>query len=158
MTQAAIDAVFADERYRRKEYDMIRKTLSAMLIAVTMIAFLASCQITETDTDTETESASAVPPVAVVWLHFPDIEEKPHESIVLMGDDLEKALRYFNGIEFKDAKSQPEEPLTEIYVAVDAVRGYTATYIVDSIGQVWVYIDEDLLWVGVHQRGAKTER
>jgi hypothetical protein len=134
------------------------KALYAMLIVVSMIALLASCQITETDTDTETESATAGTTEAVVWLYFPDLAEKPHESIVLMGDDLEEALRYLNGIELKDANSQPEEPLTEMYVAIDAVRGYTTTYVVDSIGQVWVYIDEDCLWVGVHQRGAKTER
>lgn len=128
------------------------KTLSAMLIVVSMIAFLALCQITETDTNTETESATVGAAEAVVWLYFPDVAEKPHESIVLMGDDLDAALRYLNGIELKDANGQPEEPLTEMYVAVDAVRGYTATYIVDSIGQVWVYIDEDCLWVGVHQQ------
>ena len=125
------------------------KNLYAMLIVVSMIALLASCQITETDTDTETESAA----VGTVWLYFPDLAEKPHESIVLMGDDLDEALRYLNGIDFKDANSQPEEPLTEMYVAVDAVRGYTVTYLVDSTGQVWVYIDEDCLWVGVHQQG-----
>lgn len=137
---------------------MRRKTLSAVLIVVSMIAFLVSCQITETDTDTETESATAGTTEAVVWLYFPDVAEQPHESIVLMGDKLGEALRYLNGIEFKDANGQPEEQLTEMYVAVDVVRGYTATYIVDSIGQVWVYIDEDCLWVGVHQRRAKTER
>lgn len=125
------------------------KNLYAMLIVVSMIALLASCQITETDTDTETESAA----VGTVWLYFPDLAEKPHESIVLMGDDLDEALRYLNGIDFKDANSQPEEPLTEMYVSIDTVRGYTVTYIVDSIGQVWVYIDEDCLWVGVHQQG-----
>ena len=92
---------------------------------------------------------------AVVWLYFPDVAEEPHESIVLMGDDLDKALRYLNGIELKEANRQPEEPPTEMYVAVDAVRGYTATYAVDSIGQVWVYIDEDCLLVGVHQGGAE---
>ena len=134
------------------------KTLSAMLIIVSMIAILASCQITETDTDTETESATVGTTEAVVWLYFPDLSERPHESIVLMGDELENALRYLDGIEFKEANGQPEEPLTEMYVAVDVVRGYTMTYVVDSIGQVWVYIDEDCLWVGVHQRGAKIER
>ena len=134
---------------------MIRKTLSAMLIIVSMIAILASCQTTETDTDTETESATVGTANAVVWLYLPDVAKKPHESIVLMGDELGEALSYLNGIEFKDANSQPEEPLTEMYVAVNAVRGYTVTYIVDSIGQVWVYIDEDCLWVGVHQRGAR---
>ena len=133
---------------------MRTKTLSAMLIVVSMIALLASCQITET----ETELAAVCKAEAVVWLYFPDLEEKPHESIVLMGDDLDKAISYLNGIEFNDANRQPEEPLTEMYIAVDAVRGYTVTYIVDSIGQVWVYIDEDCLWVGVHQRRAKTER
>ena len=141
---------------------MKRKTLSAVLIVVSMIAFLAliccTRQITETDTDTETESATVGTAESVVWLYFPDLSEKPHESIVLMGDDLDKAIRYLNGIELKDANGQPEEPLTEMYIAVDAVRGYTVTYIVDSIGQVWVYIDEDCLWVGVHQRRAKTER
>lgn len=132
------------------------KNLSAMLIVVSMIAFLVSCQITETDTDTETESATVCTTKAVVWLYFPDLAEKPYESIVLMGDDLDEALRYLNGIvEITDANRQPEEPLTEMYVTVDAVRGYTVTYIVDSIGQVWVYIDEDCLWVGVHQRGAR---
>ena len=81
---------------------MREKTLSAMLIVVSMIAFLASClllgctrQITETDTDTETESAAVGTAEAVVWLYFPDLD-KPHESIVLMGDDLDKALRYLN--------------------------------------------------------------
>lgn len=131
------------------------KTLSAMLIIVSMIAILASCQTTETDTDTETESATVGTANAVVWLYLPDVAKKPHESIVLMGDELGEALRYLNGIEFKDANSQPEEPLTEMYVAVNAVRGYTVTYIVDSIGQVWVYIDEDCLGVGVHQRWAR---
>lgn len=130
---------------------MVRRTLSAMLIVVSMIAFMASCQIAETDTDTETESATVGTAEAVVWLYFPDLE-KPHESIVLMGDELGEVLRYLNGIEFKDANGQPEEPLTEMYVAVDAVRGYTATYLVDSVGQVWVYIDEDCLGVGVHHR------
>ena len=125
------------------------KTLSAMFIAVSMIAFMGSCQITENET---TDVATTE---AVVWMYFPDLADKPHESIVLMGDDLDKALLYLNGIEFNDANSQPEEPLTEMYVAVDAVRGYTTTYLVDSIGQVWVYIDEDCIWVGVHQRGAK---
>lgn len=141
---------------------MKEKTLSAMLIAVSMIAFISSCrlldctlQITETDTDTETESATVGTAEAVVWLYFPDVAEEPHESIVLMGDDLDKALRYLNGIELKEANRQPEEPPTEMYVAVDAVRGYTATYAVDSIGQVWVYIDEDCLLVGVHQGGAE---
>jgi hypothetical protein len=133
----------------------MRKTLYAMLIAVSMIAFLSSCQITETDMDTETESATVGADSAAVWLYFPDIAEKPHESIVLMGDELGNALRYLNGIEFKDTNSQPEEPLTEMYVAVDAVRGYTMTYLVDSIGQVWAYIDEDCLWVGIHQCGAR---
>lgn len=131
------------------------KTLSAMLIIVSMIAIMASCQITETDTDTETESATVVPTEAVVWLYFPDLEEKPHESIVLMGDDLGEALRYLNGIEFKEANGQPEEPLTEMYVAVDVVRGYTTTYVVDSTGRVWMYIDEDCFGVGVHQRWAR---
>lgn len=126
------------------------KTLSVMLIVVSMIAFMASCQITETDTDTENESAEAI-----VWLYFPDLAEKPHESIVLMGDELGDALRYINGIEFMDANGQPEEPMTEMYVAVDTVRGYTMTYVVDSVGQVWVYIDEDCLWVGIHQCGAR---
>ena len=135
--------------------DMLSKTLSAILIAVSMITLLASCQITETDTDTETESATVGAAESVVWLYFPDLAEKPHESIVLMGDDLDKAIRYLNGIEFKDANRQPEEPLTEMYVSVDAVRGYTVTYIVDSVGQVWAYIDEDCIWVGVHQRGEK---
>ena len=134
------------------------KNLYAMLIVVSMIALLASCKITETDMDTETESATVGTAEAVVWLYFPDVAEKPHESIVLMGDDLDEALRYLNGIDFKDANSQPEEPMTEMYVSIDTVRGYTVTYIVDSIGQVWVYIDEDCLWVGVHQRGAKIER
>lgn len=137
---------------------MRRKTLSAVLIVVSMIAFLVSCQITETDTDTETESAAVGTAEAVVWLYFPDLSDKPHESIVLMGDDLDEAIRYLNGIEFKDAFGQPEEPLTEMYVSIDTERGYTVTYIVDSVGQVWVYIDEDCLWVGVHQRRAKTER
>ncbi len=135
--------------------------LSAMLIFVSMLALLASCcllgctrQNTETDTDTETESATVGTAEAVVWLYFPDLSEKPHESIVLMGDDLEKALRYLNGIvEIADANGYPEEPLTEMYLSIDAVRGYTVTYIVDSVGQVWVYIDEDCLWVGVHQGG-----
>lgn len=131
------------------------KTLSAMLIIVSMIAILASCQITETDTDTETESATVGTTEAVVWLYFPDLEEKPHESIVLMGDDLGEALRYLNGIEFKEANGQPEEPQTEMYVAVDVVRGYTTTYVVDSTGQVWMYIDEDCFGVGVHQRWAR---
>ena len=138
---------------------MIRKTISAMLIVVSMIAFLAllGCtrQITETDTDTETESATVGTANAVVWLYLPDVAKKPHESIVLMGDDLGEALRYLNGIEFKDANSQPEEPLTEMYVAVNAVRGYTVTYIVDSIGQVWVYIDEDCLGVGHPNAGRR---
>ena len=136
---------------------MIRKTISAMLIVVSMIAFLAllGCtrQITETDTDTETESATVGTAETVVWLYFPDLSERPYESIVLMGDELGDALRYLNGIEFKDANGYPEEPMTEMYVAVDAVRGYTVTYLVDSTGQVWVYIDEDCLWVGVHQQG-----
>jgi hypothetical protein len=126
------------------------KILYAMLIVVSMFTFLASCQITETDTDTETESATVGTAEAVVWLYFPDME-KPHESIVIMGDDLDKTLRDLNSIEFKDANGQPKEPLTEMYVAIDAVRGYTVTYIVDSIGQVWVYIDEDCLWVGFYQ-------
>lgn len=130
------------------------KTLSAMLIIVSMIAFMASCQIAETDMDTETESATVGTTEAVVWLYFPDLSERPHESIVLMGDDLGEALRYLNGIEFKEANGQPEEPLTEMYVAVDVVRGYTTTYVVDSTGQVWMYIDEDCLGVGIHQRGA----
>lgn len=138
---------------------MIRKNISAMLIVVSMIAFLAllGCtrQITETDTDTETESATVGTANAVVWLYLPDVEKKPHESIVLMGDELGEALRYINGIEFKDANSQPEEPLTEMYVAVNAVRGYTVTYIVDSIGQVWVYIDEDCLGVGHPNAGRR---
>jgi hypothetical protein len=137
---------------------MRRKTLSAMLIVVSMIAFLAllgcTCQITETDTDTENESATVGTAETVVWLYFPDFSGRPHESIVLMGDDLDEALRYLNGIEFKDANRRPEEPITEMYVAADAVRGYTVTCLVDSIGQVWVYIDEDCLWVGVHQCGA----
>jgi hypothetical protein len=136
---------------------MIRKTLSAMLIVVSMIAFLAllgcTCQITETDTDTE--SATVGTTASAVWLYFPDLEKRPYESIVLMGDDLDNALRHLDGIEFKDADGQPEEPLTEMYVAVDAVRGYTMTYLVDSAGHIWVYIDEDGLWVGVHQCGAK---
>ena len=137
---------------------MMKKILSAVLIVVLAFAFLAlidhsTRQITETDTDTETESATVGTTEAVVWLYFPDLSERPYESIVLMGDDLGEALRYLNGIEFKDADSQPEEPMTEMYVAVDADRGYTVTYIVDSIGQVWVYIDEDCLWVGVHQQG-----
>lgn len=136
---------------------MKRKTLSAVLIVLSMIAFLASCQITETDTDTETESATVGTAEAVVWLYFPDLAEKPHESVVLVGDDLDNTLRYLNGIEFRDANGQPEEPLTEMYVAVDAVRGYTVTYLVDNIGQVWVYIDEDCLWTGVHHSGAKAE-
>ena len=136
---------------------MRTKTISAMLIVVSMIALLASCQITETDTDTETESATVGTAEAVVWLYLPDLSEKPHESIVLMGDDLDKALRYLNGIELKDSNSQPEEPLTEMYVSIDTVRGYTVTYIVDSVGQVWVYIDEDCLWVGVQKRGANAE-
>ena len=136
---------------------MLRKTLSAMLIVISMIALLASCQITETDTDTETESAAVGTAEAVVWLYFPDLSDKPHESIVLMGDDLDEAIRYLNGIELKDANGKPEEPLTEMYIAVDAVRGYTMTYIVDSVGQVWVYIDEDCLWVGVQKRGANAE-
>lgn len=139
---------------------MIIKILSAILIVVSAFAFLAlldhrTRSITETDTDTETESATVGTTEAVVWLYFPDLEEKPHESIVLMGDDLGEALHYLNGIEFKDANGQPEEPLTEMYVAIDAVRGYTVTYVVDSIGQVWVYIDEDCFGVGIHQRGAK---
>ena len=133
------------------------KTLYAMLIVVSMIAFLSSCQITETDTDTETETESATVGTAetVVWLYFPDLSERPYESIVLMGDKLGEALHYLNGIEFKDANSQPEEPLTEMYVAVNAVRGYTVTYIVDSIGQVWVYIDEDCLGVGHPNAGRR---
>ena len=134
---------------------MSAKTLSAILIVISMIAFLASCQITETDADTETELATVGTANAVVWLYFPDLAEKQHESIVLMGDDLGEALRYLNGIEFKDADSQPEEPMTEMYVAVDTVRGYTMTYVVDSTGQVWMYIDEDCLWVGVHNSEAK---
>ena len=136
---------------------MLRKTLSAMLIVISMIALLASCQITETDTDTDAESSAVGTAEAVVWLYFPDLSDKPHESIVLMGDDLDEAIRYLNGIELKDAKSQPEEPLTEMYVSIDTVRGYTMTYIVDSVGQVWVYIDEDCLWVGVQKRGANAE-
>lgn len=136
---------------------MRTKTISAMLIVVSMIALLASCQITETDTDTETELATVGTTESVVWLYFQELEEKPHESIVLMGDDLDEAIRYLNGIELKDANGQPEEPLTEMYIAVDAVRGYTVTYIVDSVGHVWVYIDEDCLWVGVQKRGAKAE-
>ena len=136
---------------------MIRKILSAILIVVSIIAFLALfCrmrQITETDMDTETETATVGTTEAVVWLYFPDLSERPYESIVLMGDELGDALRYLNGIEFKDANGYPEEPMTEMYVAVDAVRGYTVTYLVDSTGQVWVYIDEDCLWVGVHQQG-----
>jgi hypothetical protein len=124
------------------------KTLYAMLIAVSMIAFLSSCQITETDMVTETESATVGTAETVVWLFFPDVAEKPQESIVLMGDELGDALNYLNGIEFKDANGCPEEPLTEMYVAADAVRGYTVTYLVDSIGQVWVFIDEDCIWVG----------
>lgn len=131
------------------------KTPSAMLIIASMIAILASCQTTETDTDTETESATVGTDSDAVWLYFPDLSERPHESIVLTGDDLGEALLYLNGIEFKDADSQPEEPMTEMYVAVDADRGYTVTYIVDSFGQVWLYIDEDCLGVGIHQRGAK---
>ena len=137
---------------------MIGKKLSAMLIVVSMIAFVASCQITETDTDTAAESDTVCKAEAVVWLYFADLAERPHESIVLMGDDLDEAIRYLNGIEFRDTTGQPEGPLTEMYVSIDTVRGYTVTYIVDSIGQVWVYIDEDCLWVGVHQRRAKTER
>ena len=137
--------------------DMLIKTLSAMLIAVSMIALLASCKIIDTDTDTETELATVGTTESVVWLYFPDLAEKPHESIVLMGDDLDTAIRYLNGIELKDANGKPEEPLTEMYIAVDAVRGYTTTYLVDSIGQVWVYIDEDCLWVGVQKRGANAE-
>ena len=135
--------------------DILRKTISAMLIVVSMIALLASCQITETDTDTETESATVGTAEAVVWLYFPDLSDKPHESIVLMGDDLDEAIRYLNGIELKETNGKPEEPLTEMYVAVDAVRGYTTTYLVDSIGQVWAYIDEDCFGVGVNQRGMK---
>ena len=127
---------------------MLRKTLSAMLIVISMSALLASCQITETDTDTDAESAAVGTAEAVVWLYFPDLSDKPHESIVLMGDDLDEAIRYLNGIELKETNGKPEEPLTEMYVAVDAVRGYTTTYLVDSVGQVWVYIDEDCLWVG----------
>lgn len=134
---------------------MRTKTLCAMLIVLSVIAFLVSCQITETDTDTETESATVGTAEAVVWLYFPDLSERPYESIVLTGDDLGEALHYLNGKEFKEAKRQPEEPLIEMYMAVDAVRGYTVTYIVDSIGQVWLYIDEDCFGVGVHQRGAK---
>lgn len=129
------------------------KNLYAMLIVVSMIALLASCKITETDMDTETESATVGTAEAVVWLYFPDLSERPCESIVLMGDELGDALRYLNGIEFKDASSQPEEPPTEMYVEVDAVRGYTVTYLVDSVGQVWLYIDEDCIGVGVHQQG-----
>ena len=128
------------------------KALYAMLIVVSMIALLASCQITETDTDTETESATVSAAEAVVWLYFPDLSERPCESIVLMGDDLDNTLRYLNGIEFKDANGYPEESLTEMYVAADAVRGYTVTYLVDSVGQVWLYIDEDCIGVGVHQQ------
>lgn len=132
---------------------MKRKILFVMLITVSMMAFLAFLgymrQITETDTDIVSTDE------AVAWLYFPDVEEKPHESIVLMGDDLDNTLRYLNGIEFKDANGYPEEPLTEMYMAIDVVRGYTVTYIEDSSGQVWVYIDEDCLWVGVHQRGAR---
>ena len=138
---------------------MIRRILSAMLIVVSAFAFLAllGCtrQITETDTDTETESDTVGTANAVVWLYLPDVAKKPHESIVLMGDDLGEALLYLNGIEFKDADSQPEEPMTEMYVAVNAVRGYTVTYIVDSIGQVWVYIDEDCLGVGHPNAGRR---
>jgi hypothetical protein len=122
---------------------MRRKDIYTMLIVVAMIAFLASCQITKTE-PTTVDTADAL-----VWLYFPDLEERPYEIIVLTGDDLDEALCYLNGIEFKDANGQPEEPLTEMYVAVDAVRGYTMTYLVDSIGQVWAYIDEDCLWVGV---------
>ena len=125
------------------------KTLYAMLIVVSMIAFLSSCQITETDTDTETESATVGTAETVVWLYFPDLSERPYESIVLMGDELGDALRYLNGIEFKDANGYPEEPMTEMYVAVEADRGYTATYIVDSFGLVWMYIDEDCFGVGI---------
>lgn len=131
------------------------KNLYAMLIVVSMIALLASCKITETDMDTETESATVGTANAVVWLYLPDVAKKPHESIVLMGDELGEALRYLNGIEFKEANGQPEEPLTEMYVAVDVVRGYTTTYVVDSTGQVWMYIDEDCFGVGVHQRWAR---
>lgn len=139
---------------------MMKKILSAVLIVVLAFAFLAlldhsTRQTTETDTDTETESATVGTTEAVVWLYFPDLEEKPHESIVLMGDELGEALRYLNGIEFKDTNSQPEEPMTEMYVAVDADRGYTVTYIVDSFGQVWMYIDEDCFGVSGHQRGAR---
>ena len=138
---------------------MIRKTISAMLIVVLMIAFLAllGCtrQITETDTDTETESATVGTANAVVWLYLPDVAKKPHESIVLMGDDLGESLRYLNGIEFKEANGQPEEPLTEMYVAVDVVRGYTTTYGVDSTGQVWMYIDEDCFGFGHPNAGRR---
>lgn len=128
-----------------------------MLIVASMIAFLSSCCLLGcTRQITETESATVGTAEAVVWLYFPDVAEEPHESIVLMGDDLDKALRYLNGIvEITDANGQPEEPLTEMYVSIDAVRGYTVTYIVDSVGQVWVYTDEDCLWVGIHQRGAR---
>lgn len=139
---------------------MMKKILFAVLIVVLAFAFLAlldhsTRQITETDVDTETESATVGTDSAAVWLYFPDLSERPHESIVLMGDDLGEALRYLNDIEFKDTNSQPEEPMTEMYVAVDADRGYTVTYIVDSFGRVWLYIDEDCLGVGVHQRGAR---
>lgn len=133
------------------------KKLYEMLIVVYIIAFMTSCQITDTDIDTETKSATVGTDESVVWLYLPDLPEKPHEIIVLMGDELETALRYLNGIEFKDANGQPEEQMTEMYVAVDAVRGYTVTYIVDSVGQVWVYIDEDCLWVGVQKHGANAE-
>lgn len=131
-----------------KKCDMRGKDLYAMLIVVSMIAFLASCQITKTGPTTVDTTE------AVVWLYFPDIG-KPQEIIVLTGDDLDEALRHLNDIEFKDANGQPEEPLTEMYVAIDRVRGYTTTYLVDRIGQVWVYIDEDCLWVGVHNSEAK---
>lgn len=138
---------------------MMKKILSAVLIVVLAFAFLAllgcTCQTNETDTDTETESDTVGTTEAVVWLYFPDLSERPHESIVLTGDDLGEALRYLNGIEFKEANGQPEEPLTEMYVAVDVVRGYTTTYVVDSTGQVWMYIDEDCFGVGIYQRGAK---
>lgn len=141
--------------------DMLRKTLSAMLIVISMFAFLeflgCTSQITETDTDTETELATVGTTESVVWLYFPDLAEKPHESIVLMGDDLDEAIRYLNGIELKETNGKPEEPLTEMYVAVDAVRGYTTTYLVDIDGQVWAYIDEDCFGVGVNQRGANAE-
>ena len=133
------------------------KNLYAMLIVVSMFTFLASCQITETDTDTETESATVGTAEAAVWLYFPDLEKRPYESIVLMGNDIDEAIHYLNSIEFKDANGYPEEPLTEMYVAADAVRGYTVTYLVDSIGQVWVFIDEDCLWVGATNKEQEKE-